>query len=190
MYHQQIYLGILASLLSLVSFAQRDQGPPLRPCEQFDAVTIPATYGERTIFCDENKLPSTYYFQCHGCDEYEYQNMFHVHNPRPEAKISIMVLHTRLPFTKIYASIGRSLDELCVTQDQIITFCNEYYTLVCDDREDIKGFFLFKVGDAYWVAHVFPGVRGKKVFLEILPFSDNRVWDDEGKNRFFLPALL
>lgn len=91
-------------------------------------------------------------------------------------------------FAQIYGSILPldQRDRLCLTPHQWIDFCVKYKDKL---RQDGYGtFFLFKVGEEYFVANV--RVNGGGTLSAFADrFSRDRVWRAEDYHRFVLPEL-
>ena len=89
-------------------------------------------------------------------------------------------------FTGIYGSIGQHLEQFCFTQAQIIAFCESHKDKL---RQGGYGtFFLFKVGDEYFVADAKVKSDGR-LFSYVHRFSCSRPWLAECRHRFVFPQL-
>ena len=89
-------------------------------------------------------------------------------------------------FAEIFGSLERSLDSLCWTQSQIVDFVEAWDRL----REDgCTTFFLFKVGNKFFVARVFVASYGY-LDVNVRRFSDDHVWSAVCCRRFAVPQLI
>lgn len=88
-------------------------------------------------------------------------------------------------FEKIYASQGRELDSMCLTQGQIKNFVKKYRKWL---RTDGYGtFFLFKANNRFFVARVCFDSGGLWVYVRHL--SHDYVWNADLRHRFVIPQL-
>ncbi len=85
---------------------------------------------------------------------------------------------------KIYDGLGDDLDALCLTQDQIVQFVTKYPQWLTNGYGT---FFLFKVGDDFFVAHVDVLAGGLRAFVSHFP--DALTWQAGHRRRFVLPQL-
>ena len=144
------------------------------------SVTISATTGTKTI--TSAKEVFTGYldpdFKNWGLDVPE--------EAKPETPVQVYEMFQDGDFKTIFSSLGRSLDDLCLTQEQIIAF-------VCDHKQWLRTggystFFLFKVAGEFFVAFVGlstdggPGVGVGRV-------SSAGVWRGGFRRRIVLPQL-
>jgi hypothetical protein len=89
-------------------------------------------------------------------------------------------------FAQIFGSLGTDLDKLCLTQHQIKKFCKKHANWL---RTDGYGaFFLFKVEDQYFVAHVLVGAVGLNV--RVYRLGRGIVWFAESLLRVVVPQLI
>lgn len=90
-------------------------------------------------------------------------------------------------FKTIYDSLSRSLDSLCFTQEQAIVFVEDHKDWL--RKEDYATFFLLKVGDKFFVAHVFlDAVERSSVVAG--RFSCGIVWYGGFRLRFVVPQAI
>jgi hypothetical protein len=94
----------------------------------------------------------------------------------------VLELHKNALFSELFLSIGKSLDDLCFTQAQIIQVCTEHCAKLIDNG--CSNFFLMKEGDDFFVAYVFVYDGGLRVFR----FEYDCVWHGEYLHRVFVPA--
>ncbi len=90
-------------------------------------------------------------------------------------------------FQDTFGSLGRPLDELCLTQDQIIAFVEREASWL--HPQGYGTFFLFKEGDKFFVAFVDRHDAGRlKVYVSRL--SDDCVWYAVCRYRFVFSQLV
>ncbi len=85
----------------------------------------------------------------------------------------------------MFGSIGTDLDKLCMTQHQIKQFCENHSNWL---RADGYGtFFLFRVEDQFFVAHV--NVLSSGLCVYVNRFELDCVWRAEFQHRLVSPQL-
>lgn len=84
----------------------------------------------------------------------------------------------------IFAQMFTKPDEMALSQEQIIDFCKNHKDKLV---QDWCTFFLFKVGNKFFVAGVCVDPGG--LFVNVHEFSRGRVWNAEVGDRFVLPQL-
>ncbi len=89
-------------------------------------------------------------------------------------------------FEQIYGDLGTDLNALCLSQTQIIQFVKKHRKWL---RTDGYGtFFLFKVGDEFFVAYVRVDSDGS-LYADVRRFSGGIVWNAENRHRFVVSQL-
>lgn len=88
-----------------------------------------------------------------------------------ETKIAVYEMERDGNFQQIFGELGK-LDDLCLTQAQIVQFVRTYQQWL--HPEGWATFFLFKVDDVYFVA--FARRRGGELEVDVRRFSDDHVW--------------
>jgi len=88
-------------------------------------------------------------------------------------------------FAKMFTSLTGDLDKLCLSQNQIIRFCEKHPNWL--RQEGYATFFLFKMNGEYFVAYV--RVLGDGLFVDVRRFARDRVWDAEYRHRLVVPQL-
>ncbi len=107
-------------------------------------------------------------------------------NPTEAQNVQVHEMTKNGTFEQIYGGLGTDLNALCLTQAQIIGFVKKHRKWL---REDGYGtFFLFKVGDEFFVAHVVVDSDGS-LDAYVHRFSLDSVWDAEYRDRFVVPQL-
>jgi hypothetical protein len=90
-------------------------------------------------------------------------------------------------FAQIFNGMSDNLDDLCLTQPQIIQFVQKHRKWL---RTDGYGtFFLFKIGTEFFVALVSFGDDGQ-LGARVGRFSDGSVWLARCRHRIVVPQLM
>lgn len=106
-------------------------------------------------------------------------------SPKTEkTKVAVLDQEKDGTFKGIFTSISSDLDSLCLTQAQIIEFVK---THKAELNQNWYNFFLFKVGEEFFVAGVF--VRSDGFRASALRFSLDLVWDADFRPRVVVPQL-
>ena len=90
-------------------------------------------------------------------------------------------------FKTIFGSLGRDLNKLCLTQEQIIAFVQDYKNWLRTEGD--ATFFLFKVGNEFFVARVHLST-GDKPHVNVRRFSSAYVWNTTAWDTTFLPLRV
>ena len=106
-------------------------------------------------------------------------------NATKETPIQVYEMVKDATFSQMFNSLSSDLDSLCLTQNQIIRFCEKYPSHLRQDG--YATFFLFKESGEYFVASVFVRSGGLRVFVSRFESAD--VWDAEGRHRLVVPQL-
>lgn len=88
-------------------------------------------------------------------------------------------------FSETFGSLSSDLDNLCLTQDQILAFCEENRDKLRQDG--YATFFLFKENENFFVADVSVDSDGLRVYVS--PFGSGYVWYGESRRRVVTPQL-
>lgn len=144
-----------------------------------DHTTVPQTSGKRTIASSTGVFshidPD---FTNYGCNV--------VANATDATPTEVYELTKNGTFAAIFGDFGRNLDDLCLTEDQIVSFVENHPRHL---RTGGYGtFFLFKVDGAYFIA----GVRldsDVRWGVDVYRFSDDDVWGARGRHRVVVPQL-
>ena len=103
-----------------------------------------------------------------------------------KAQVSVHEMIKDGTFAQIFGGMSDDLNSLCLTQPQIIQFVQKHKKWL---RTDGYGtFFLFKVGEEFFVACVYFGGVGQ-LEVRAYRFSHDRVWRAEDGRRFVVPQL-
>ncbi len=141
-------------------------------------VELPATNGTRTIA----KAKQTFT----GYLDVGFKNLDVSSLPTPATPIEVYEQVKDGTFAAIFGSVGRNLDDLCFTQEQIISFAEGYPNLL--HPESYGTFFLFKVNGEYFVANVLR-YSGERLSVHVRRFARDSVWSAEDCRRVVLPQL-
>lgn len=107
-------------------------------------------------------------------------------NPTEAQNVQVHEMTKDGTFKQIYGGLGTDLNALCLSQAQIIQFVKNHRKWL---RTDGYGtFFLFKVGEEFFVAFVRVG-SGGSLDASVNRFSGVDVWDAEVRRRFVVPQL-
>lgn len=117
-------------------------------------------------------------FQNYGCNVTSHSTT--------ETKVEVHELVQSATLAQIFGSFGTELDQLCLTQDQIKSFCRLHRGQLHPQGHDT--FFLFKVGGGFFVADV--GWRDAgELWVGVYRLSDVHVWDVADCSRVVVPQL-
>lgn len=104
--------------------------------------------------------------------------------PTSETPVHIYELVRDGTFAQIYGGLNENLDALCLSQEQIIDFCENHSEWL---SANFWTFFLFKVGEELFFARV--SVDSGGLSVDVRRFSSDHVWHAESRYRFVLPQL-
>ena len=108
-------------------------------------------------------------------------------SPKTEStEMAVLEIDKDGTFEQIFKSINTDLDSLCLTQAQIIKFCESEKSKLRGDR--YATFFLFKENDEFFVAGVHVP-SGGTLSVGVYRFSSGSVWNAEGRHRVVSPQL-
>ena len=107
--------------------------------------------------------------------------------PTSATPVHVMEMTKDGTFQELFGSLGQPLEALCLTQHQIINFVVKHRAWL---REDGYGtFFLFKVGDKFFVANVCVSSVGR-LEAYVYRLSDGYVWSVVCRHRLVFPQLV
>ena len=101
------------------------------------------------------------------------------------ANVSVYEMILNATFAQMFGSLGPDLDKLCLSQHQIVEFCEKHSTRL--RQEGYATFFLFKEGNQFCVAGVCVYAAGLNV--RVLRLEDDCVWHGEYRHRLVVPQL-
>lgn len=110
--------------------------------------------------------------------------------PGPATLQQIVTVHEMVrkgTYAQIFAGLPGNLDNLCLTQAQIIQFVLKYRKWL--QAGGYPTFFLFKVGSEYFVARVFVS-SDSKLGVVLDGFSVGSVWSATLRPRIVIPLIL
>ena len=102
---------------------------------------------------------------------------------RPETPVQVFELTANATFETIFKSFDVELDDLVLTQDQIISFVEEHKDWL--HPEGWSEFFLTKVNGQFFVVDVYRFARGLDAYVYHL--SDDYVWGAGRRYRIVVP---
>lgn len=106
--------------------------------------------------------------------------------PTDKMKVHVHELIKNGTFAQIFGGLSDNLDQLCLTQSQIIQFVQKHKKWLKVDG--YGAFFLFKVGEEFFVARV--SLRSaSEPGASVYRFSDDRVWLAVDRDRIVVPQL-
>lgn len=109
-----------------------------------------------------------------------------VKSPKTDAtELAVLEMDKSGTFKELFVSISSDLDSMCLTQAQIVEFVRSHKAHLRTDG--YATFFLFKVGNEFFVARVFLG-SGSRPGAHVYHFSDDHVWNAEYRRRFVVPS--
>ncbi|MFO0718687.1 MAG: hypothetical protein U0522_01510 [Candidatus Paceibacterota bacterium] len=118
------------------------------------------------------------YFKSWGCDV--------ASKPAGAANVAVHEMIKDGTFAQIFNGMSDDLDALCLSQAQIINFVKKHRKWLRTDGHST--FFLFKVGDEFFVADVRVYDDGQ-LDVDVCRFSDGFVWGAEYRRRVVVPQL-
>jgi len=90
-------------------------------------------------------------------------------------------------FKTIFGSLGREMDDLCLTQEQVIAFVEDHEDWL--RKECFATFFLFKVEGKFFVARVSLDA-GEGPDVSVGRFSNDSGWYGDNHHRMVVPQAL
>ena len=102
-----------------------------------------------------------------------------------ETTIQVYEMAKNANYSQMFGSLNDDLDSLCLTQNQIIRFCEKYPSHLRQDGD--ATFFLFKENGKYFVAFVRMFSDG--LFVNVHRFGRDFVWSAENAHRVVVPQL-
>lgn len=106
---------------------------------------------------------------------------------KPATSVEVHEMIEDGDFKTIFGSLGRKLDDLCLTQEQIVAFVRDHKKWL--RKGGCATFFLFKVGDKFFVARAFLDAR-ERPGADIRRFSFGSVWYGDFHLRIVVPQTL
>lgn len=107
-------------------------------------------------------------------------------SPTKKTKVSVCEMIKDGTFAQIFGGMSNNLDNLCLTQPQIIQFVKKYRKWLRTDG--YATLFLFKVGEIFFVASVVLHSDGQ-LYADVYHFSGDYVWFADYRHRFVVSQL-
>ena len=104
---------------------------------------------------------------------------------RPDMPVEVFEMTADATFETIFNSFEAELDNLALTQEQIISFVEEHESWL--HPQGYATFFLFKANGKFFVAYVFR--LDRKLGVRVFHFSRGYVWDASRRYRIVVPQL-
>ena len=145
-----------------------------------ETLVLDETDGKATIAKAKDTFPGYIDgdFKGWGCDVKS--------EPTKKTQVTVHELIKDGRFDQIFPGMSDDLNSLCLTQPQIIQFVQKHRKWL---RTDGYGtFFLFKVGEEFFVARVYFD-DGGQLEVHVSRLSRDRVWFAEGRHRVVVPQL-
>ena len=106
--------------------------------------------------------------------------------PTKLMKVSVHELIENGTFLRLFESLGKDLDRLCLTQGQIKQFCKEHSDWL--RTSGYATFFLVRANDRYFVAHVYRCSNGS-LGVHAQRFPHGHTWEAAYADRIVVPQL-
>lgn len=103
-----------------------------------------------------------------------------------ETEVAVLEMDKGGAFAEIFGSISKDTDSMVLTQAQIIEFVKSYKEHL--RKDGWATFFLFKVGDEFFVARVYLD-SDLWPYASVIHFSSGSVWYAESRLRLVVPQL-
>lgn len=103
-----------------------------------------------------------------------------------EMPVSIYEIRQNATFSDMFTLLSSDLDKLAMPQDKIIEFCENHQDHLREGGH--ATFFLFKVGDKFFVANV-NFENGGRLMANVNRFGSNFVWGGGFRRRVIVPQL-
>lgn len=101
-------------------------------------------------------------------------------------EVRVYELKQNVTLFQMFTSLSNNLNELCLTQSQIVNFCEKNFEYLRQDG--FVTFFLFKENNEFFVAKVNVKFGRQTVFIHRLDY--NHVWKSEHALRLVVPSLM
>ena len=150
--------------------------PQQKTMKKIKTITLKKTTGKKTIAQSNNVFTGWIDsdFKNYGTDRKD--------KTTEEIKAEVYEIEKDGTYKDIFGELG-NLDDLVLTQEQIINFCKEYKDLL----SSWFNFFLFKVDSEFFVAYVSVYDGRLKVYAN--RFSHGYVWNAKDELRVVVPQL-
>jgi len=142
-------------------------------------ITISHTTGDRTI------AKSDRIFRRHIDHSFEKIGQSHLAVQKTNTSLCVYDLVKDGSFKDFFGSLPSNLDQLCLTQDQLIQFCEEYSESYVDGH---TVFFLLKESSYFQVASVSGTSSDSMICLHY--FKLQSIWEVADKLRLVVPVIV
>ncbi|MCF7794873.1 hypothetical protein K9M50_00740 [Patescibacteria group bacterium] len=141
-------------------------------------ITIEETNGEKTISESKDVFKSWLdaYFEEWGLNKKQKET--------EETTVEVLEMVKDADYRTMFSSLSENIDKLCLTQHQIVNFCENHKNCL---HPDWATFFLFKENDNYYVANVFVNMGGLSIFIDYL--KNEGIWVASISHRVVVPAI-
>lgn len=153
-----------------------DPGHIVRCISADRRIAILPTHGKRTIASSSGIFA-------------QIDQEFHLHQSPARltgvTEVEIFELVGSANYCEIFESFGRPIDELCLTQDQIVSYAETYPTLFPAD-DVISTFFLFKSGSCCYI----PRIRrsgSSRMIARCSTLAYEPAWPASQRHRIVIP---
>ncbi|MCX6714464.1 MAG: hypothetical protein NTX72_01480 [Candidatus Uhrbacteria bacterium] len=158
---------------------EQKEDPILRRLFEDETITIAPCDGSRYI----GKQEKTFVAGIDG--DFERWNLNNRGKSTDAANVSVFEMIKDATFAQMFGSLGSDLDKLCLSQDQIIKFCETNRDKL--RKDGYATFFLFKENENFFVAGVDVSSDGLSVLVG--PFEHDGVWYAGCVHRVVIPQL-
>lgn len=104
-----------------------------------------------------------------------------------ETPVSVYELHEDANFRTMFGSLSENVESLCLTQSQIIAFCELHRDKLRTDEQPT--FFLYKSSGEFFVADVRVDAHGC-LSVDVHCFGSDRCWWADELRRVIVPQAL
>jgi len=152
----------------------------LRLISGAESITLDPTDGNETIAQAKDLFTAGIDadFRNYGCDV--------ASDPSGPTSVTVHEMVKDGDFRAIFGSLSEKLDTLCLKQTQIIQFVQKHRKWL--RTEGYATFFLFKVGDEFFVARVYVN-SVDRLLVHVLRFMHGHVWAAKSRFRVVVPQL-
>lgn len=152
----------------------------LRMISGGEQIIISATTGVKTI------ASATDVFTCGIDSDFKNWGLDVPGEAKPGIRAEVYEMIQDGDFKTIYGSVGRDLGTLYFTEEQVVVFVRDHKKWL--RTSGYATFFLFKVGDEFFVARV--GLPlDERPYADVRRFSDNFMWPAFVRLRVVLPKV-
>jgi hypothetical protein len=107
--------------------------------------------------------------------------------PTEKTPVKVFEMRRDATFAQIYNDFGKNIDDLCLTQPQIISFVTEHSKWL--NMDGYATFFIFMLNNEFFIAHVILDDNGLEVCIYYY-LKNDYIWGSKFKHRFVVPQLI